>query len=60
VLFAGIQRHAALMNGRDVEKKPQPKPQDSLSGKFDPAIQKRLVQQQEESDSDTSDDDWVS
>jgi hypothetical protein len=63
ILFAGIRRHADLMNGRDQDKpKPQPErnnnaPAGGLSTKLNPNVQKRLAQQSD-SDSDGNASDW--
>lgn len=58
-LFAGIQRHAALMNGKGDPKNNEGKQADGGLGKsFNSSIQKRLMAQESESESE-SDDDWV-
>lgn len=66
LIFAGIKRHAALMNGQDPDEVKKPttaatttaKNDDSLTSKF-ANIQKRLDQYQDEESTETDDpDDW--
>jgi len=62
VLFAGIQRHADLMNGKADPFKQAPKKQpETLTTRLAPNIQKRLMEQESDNEEseDSEGDDWV-